>query len=376
MSNRIYLSPPHVGGLERKFVADAFDSNWIAPLGPHVEAFEAELARECGVSEAVALSSGTAALHLALLLVGVDRGDEVICSTLTFVASANPICYTGARPTFIDCDPNTWTLDPDLLDEFLETRARQGRLPKAVVCVDLYGQCADYERIEMACEQNGVVLIEDAAEALGSAAYGMPAGSFGSFGILSFNGNKIVTTSGGGALTSDDGDAVARARFLASQARDPASHYEHSELGYNYRLSNVLAALGRGQLAVLEELVAARRANFAHYVAGLADLPGVEFMPEAPYGTSNRWLTTLTIDPDVFGATREDVRLELDRYNIESRPIWKPMHMQPIFDTALAIGGQVAEELFERGLCLPSGSALTQADRERIIEIVASIGSS
>jgi dTDP-4-amino-4,6-dideoxygalactose transaminase len=370
MTERIYLSPPHIGSVERSLVADAFDSNWVAPLGPHVNAFEQELADRCGVRAAVALSSGTAALHLSMLLAGVGPGDEVLCSTLTFSASVNPVRYVGATPILVDCDAGTWNIDPDLLEGELESRARANRLPKALIAVDLYGQCADYGRLEPLCQKHGIVLIEDAAEALGSAAYGRPAGGFGMFGVLSFNGNKIITTSGGGALLSDDEAAVARARFFATQARDPAPHYQHSEVGFNYRLSNVLAAIGRGQLQVLDERVQARRANFSHYSAALGDLPGIHFMPEAPYGVSNRWLTTLTIDPDLFGATREDVRLALESENIESRPLWKPMHLQPVFAGCPAVGGGVSAGLFERGLCLPSGSALTPEQLGRVVEIV------
>jgi len=264
-------------------------------------------------------------------------------------------------------------MDPDLLEGELEARAKRGCLPRAVLPVDLYGQCADYGRIEAMCERYGVPLIEDAAEALGATAFGRPAGGFGRFGVLSFNGNKIITTGGGGALLSDDVKAIARARFFATQARDPAPHYEHSEIGFNYRLSNVLAAIGRGQLLTLDRRVQARRANFARYVAGLGDRPGIEFMPEAPYGVSNRWLTTLTIDPEAFGATREDVRLALEAVDIESRPLWKPMHMQPVFAGCRAVGGKVAAGLFERGLCLPSGSALTPAEHERVVEVVRSV---
>ena len=277
-----------------------------------MDAFERELAERCGVAACAALSSGTAAVHLALLLAGVGPGDEVLCSTLTFAASVNPVCYLGGTPVLVDCDAATWNIDPGLLEMELEARAGEGRLPKAVVAVDLYGQCADYGRIEAMCERHGVVLIEDAAEALGATAYGRPAGSYGRFGVLSFNGNKIITTGGGGALVSDDVEGIARARFFATQARDPAPHYQHSQIGFNYRLSNLLAAVGRGQLRTLDQRVEARRANFARYTAGLGDLPGITFMPEAPYGTSIRWLTALTIDPDAFGASREEVRLALE----------------------------------------------------------------
>ncbi len=367
---RIYLSPPHMGGTELEMVKDAFASNWIAPLGAHVDAFERELAARVGAPHAAALSSGTAALHLALVLVGVETGDEVLCPSLTFSASANAISYCGARPVFIDCDEASWNLDPGLLESELERCARAGALPKAVLAVDLYGQCADYTRIAPICEHFGVVLIEDAAEALGATCAGRPAGSFGRAAAFSFNGNKIITTSGGGMLVSSDEALIKRARFLATQARDPAPHYQHSAIGYNYRMSNVLAAIGRGQLTVLADRVSARRANFDAYAAALGDMPGLEFMPEAPYGRCTRWLTCLTIDSSAFGATREDVRLALEAEDIESRPIWKPMHLQPVFASYRAAGGAVSEQLFERGLCLPSGSNLDAADRERVIAIV------
>ena len=367
---RIYLSPPHLTGGERELVAEAFDSNWIAPLGPHVDAFEAELAAACGVGHAAALSSGTAGLHLALLLAGVGRGDEVWCSDLTFVASANAIVYCGARPVFVDSDAATWTIDPDLVAEELARAARRGRLPKALVTVDLYGQCCDYARLEATCAEHGVALIEDAAEALGATCGGRPAGSFGRWAVLSFNGNKIITTSGGGALVSDDPGAVARARFLATQAREPAPHYEHAEVGYNYRLSNLLAAVGRGQLANLAERVAARRRNFARYRELLGDLPGLSFMPEAPYGTGNRWLTCVTIDAGAFGADRERVRRALAAEDVEARPVWKPMHLQPVFAECTVFGGAVSAAIFERGLCLPSGSNLAADDLARVAGLV------
>lgn len=293
-------------------------------------------------------------------------------TSLTFVASVNPVRYVGATPLLFDCD-ETWTIDPDLVAEVLHARATKGRLPKVLIGVDLYGQCADYERLESVCAEFDIVLIEDAAEALGSTAYGKPAGSFGAYAALSFNGNKIITTSGGGALLAHDDTAVSRARFLATQARDPAPHYEHSEVGFNYRMSNIAAAIGRGQLASLEDRVARRRQHFDAYVAGLGHLPGVTFMPEAPYCTGNRWLTTLTIDPSAFGATREDLRLALEAENIESRPIWKPMHLQPLYRDAEMIGGAVSEAIFADGLCLPSGSSLSDADRSRVIDIVASL---
>jgi pyridoxal phosphate-dependent aminotransferase EpsN len=368
--SRIYLSPPHLDGRELELVRETFASNWIAPLGPQVDAFERELARATGVAHAAALSSGTAALHLAMMLLGVEPGDEVLIPTLTFAASANAAVYEGARPVFLDVAEDTWTLDPTALKEELAACSRRGRLPAAVIAVDLYGQCADYAPIAAACAEHQVPLVSDAAEALGATYRGKPAGGFGRFGVLSFNGNKIITTSGGGALLSDDGEAIARARFLASQARDPAPHYQHSTIGYNYRLSNLLAAVGRGQLEALASRVEARRRNFDLYHERLGDLPGFAFMPEAPYGRATRWLTVLTIDPAAFGASRDDVRLALEAEDIEARPVWKPMHLQPVFANCRAVGGRVAERLFEHGLCLPSGSSLSEEDIDRIAGIV------
>ena len=367
---RIYLSPPHIGQEEIEFVRDAFETNWIAPLGPHVDAFEREFAAIVGAPYAAALSSGTAALHLALKLVGVEPGDEVLCSTLTFSASANPIVYEGGRPVFIDAERATWNMDAGLLREELKACASRGKLPRACVVVDLYGQCADYEQIVAACSEYGVPVVEDAAEALGATYRGRMAGTFGKFGIFSFNGNKIITTSGGGMLVSDDERLIERARYLATQARDAAPHYQHSVIGYNYRMSNVLAAIGRGQLRVLQDRVAARRRNFDYYQAHLGQLPGLALMPEAPEGQSNRWLTCLTIDPSAFGATREDVRLALEAENIEARPVWKPMHLQPVFSDCRTRGGAVSEDIFEHGLCLPSGSSITDEELNRVIEIV------
>ncbi|MGE3841796.1 MAG: DegT/DnrJ/EryC1/StrS family aminotransferase [Vicinamibacterales bacterium] len=365
---RVYLSPPHVFGQEERLVADAFASNWIAPLGPHVDAFEAELAATAGAAHAVALSSGTAALHLALKILGVASGDEVICSSLTFSASANPIAYLGGVPVFVDCD-ESWTIDPNRLEDALRDAERRGRRPKALIVVDLYGQCADYEAIGALCAWYGVPILEDAAEALGSTYRGRPAGSFGQMGVFSFNGNKIITTSGGGMLVSDDEAVIRQARHLATQARDPAPHYQHSVIGYNYRLSNVLAAIGRGQLATLTARVAARRRVFDRYVAGLGTLAGVTFMPEARDVVGNRWLTCVTIDPVKFGATREDVRLALEAENIESRPVWKPMHLQPVFAGARMYGGTVSQRLFADGLCLPSGSNLSEEEQDRVIAV-------
>ncbi len=372
--SRVFLSPPHMGGEELGLLQEAFASNWIAPLGPHVDAFEREVAAYVGVRYACALASGTAGIHLALLNLGVRSGDTVLTSTLTFSATANAITYVGARPVFVDSTPESWNIDPDLVAEELADRARAGALPKAVVVVDLYGQCADYDALRAACDRHGVPIIEDAAEALGATYNGRQAGSLGDMGVFSFNGNKIITTSGGGMLVSNRKEWVDRARYLATQAREPLPHYEHTTVGYNYRLSNLLAAVGRGQMRVLADRIAARRANFAFYRDALSDLPGIAFMPEAHYGRCTRWLTCLTVDPAQFGATREDIRLALEREDIEARPVWKPMHLQPVFRGERAVGGKVAAQLFERGLCLPSGSSLSASDRERVAEIVRRVG--
>jgi dTDP-4-amino-4,6-dideoxygalactose transaminase len=373
MAKPILLSPPHLGNIEQVFVQEAFDTNWIAPVGPHVDAFEQEFCQIVGAHHAAAVSSGTAALHLAMRLVDVQPGDEVFCSTLTFIATANPIVYQGATPVFIDSDRHSWNLDPNLLHDTLTKRARIGKLPKAVVVVHLYGQSADLDPMLESCNRYEIPLIEDAAESLGATYKGRSSGTLGSMGIYSFNGNKIITTSGGGMLVSKTPELAAKARFLATQARDPAPHYQHSEMGYNYRLSNVLAGIGRGQLQVLQERVNARRRNFAYYQQALSHLPGIEFMPEAAYGHSTRWLTCLTIDPQRFGADREQVRLALAERHIEARPVWKPLHLQPVFKHCEAIGGTVAENLFRQGLCLPSGSSLTIEELEKVIETVHSV---
>ncbi|HVX40265.1 MAG TPA: DegT/DnrJ/EryC1/StrS family aminotransferase [Gemmatimonadaceae bacterium] len=357
-------------GRERERVAEAFDSNWIAPLGPHVEEFQREFARAVGSGHALALVSGTAGLHLALELSGVGRDDEVLVSTLTFSASVNPIRYLDARPVFIDSERRSWNMDPVLLAEALEERVKRGKPPAAVVLVHLYGQCADIDPIAATCHAYGVPLIEDAAEALGATYKGRAPGTFGRAGVFSFNGNKIITTSGGGMLVSDDAGLVTHALKLATQARDPAPHYQHSEIGYNYRLSNVLAAIGRAQLEALEDRVARRRCNFEIYREALGDLPGVSFMPEAPWGRHSRWLTTLTIDPREFGVDREHVRLALEADNIEARPVWKPMHLQPVFADYPVYGGSVSEELFRDGLCIPSGSSLSDGEIGRVIDCV------
>jgi pyridoxal phosphate-dependent aminotransferase EpsN len=366
----ILLSPPHLGDRELAYVHEAFKTNWIAPVGPNVDAFETEFCQTIGTRHGAAVSSGTAALHLALRLAGVGPGDEVFCSTLTFVATANPIVYLGATPVFVDSDRASWNMDPGLLEAALNQRAKRGKLPKAVVVVHLYGQSADIDPILAVCDRYDIPLIEDAAESLGATYKGRSPGTFGRMGIFSFNGNKIITTSGGGMLVSDRADLVQQARFLATQARDPAPYYQHSHSGYNYRLSNVLAGIGRGQLQVLGDRVKARRHNFARYYRHLADLPGIEFMPEADYGTSSRWLTCLTIDSAKFGGDREAVRLALAAAHIESRPVWKPLHLQPLFSGCECIGGQVAESLFATGLCLPSGSSMTAGDCDRVAGVI------
>lgn len=368
--SRLYLSPPHIGPDELALVTEAFQTNWVAPVGPHVDAFEAELAAHVGARHAVAVSSGTAALHLALRLVGVGPGDETLVSSLTFCASVNPILYQGGVPVFVDSEPQSWNLDPNLVEDALRARAATGRQVKALVAVHLYGQTADLDPLVDLCDRYGVALVEDAAEALGAHYKGRSPGIDGVAGIFSFNGNKIITTSGGGMLVTDDGALAAHARKLATQARDDAPHYEHSEIGYNYRMSNVLAGIGRGQLRQLESRVDARRRVFDLYRQRLGDLPGLTFMPEAEWGRHTRWLTCLTIDPDAFGATREDVRLAMEAENIEARPVWKPMHLQPAYAHFEAVGGAMAEGLFERGLCLPSGSAMTDEDVDRAVDVL------
>jgi dTDP-4-amino-4,6-dideoxygalactose transaminase len=373
MDKPILLSTPHISEQELAFVQEAFTTNWIAPVGPHVDAFEQEFCQVVGSSHAAAVSSGTAALHLALRLLGISGGDEVFCSTLTFIASANPIVYQGGIPVFIDSDRTSWNMNPDLLREAIEKRAKQGRLPKALVLVHLYGQSADLDPILEVCNEYEIPLIEDAAEALGATYKGKSPGVFGKIGIYSFNGNKIITTSGGGMLVSEDKKLVDQARFLATQARDSAPHYQHSEIGYNYRLSNVLAGIGRGQLRVLKDRVAARRHNFEVYQQALGKLPGIEFMPEASFGMASRWLTCLTIAPEAFGVDREKLRHALAQEQIEARPVWKPLHLQPVFADCECIGGAIAEDLFERGLCLPSGSNLTDEDRERVIQAITQV---
>jgi len=421
-TKRIFLSPPHMGGEELDFVRETFVSNYIAPLGPQANAFEKEFAKYTSIEHCVALSSGTGAMHLALRHLGVGPGDEVFTSTLTFIGSVTPVTFLGAKPVFIDCDRKSWNMDPMLLKKELELCSEKGKLPKAIVPTDLYGQCCDYDQIYKIGAKYGVPVIVDAAEAMGATyrrndeleilnsehkqknkinpqtqfniqhskqkiAPNRHAGWGAKASVYSFNGNKIMTTSGGGMLASDDQELIEHARFLSQQAREPFVHYEHREIGYNYRMSNVLAAIGRGQLMVLDERVKRKREIFNYYENALGDQPGIEFMPEAGYGRCNRWLTVILVTPEEFGATREDIRLALEKKNIESRPVWKPMHLQPVFDCGLAtdthrhtqtikrikarvVGGEVAEDLFERGLCLPSGTAMTNGNLDRVIDTI------
>lgn len=372
MSQQIFLSPPHMSdeGYEFQYVKDAFDTNWLAPVGPNVTAFEQEFCAYVGCKHAVAVSSGTAALHLAIRLAGLEVGDEVLVSTYTFCASVNPILYEGAKPVFVDCETESWNMSPGLVVEWVEDRARRGKLPKALVVVHLYGQCADIDPILAICRKYDITLIEDAAEVMGARYKERHPGIFGKMNAFSFNGNKIITTTGGGMFATDDAQLAQHASKLATQARDPAPHYQHTEIGYNYRLSNVLAGIGRGQLRVLDERVAARRRNFEYYRRHLGELPGIGFQPEAAWGLHTRWHTCITIDADEFGASREEVRLALADAQIEARPTWKPMHLQPVYTDFEAVGGQVAENLFQSGLCLPSGSNLTRADMNRIIDTI------
>jgi len=360
-------------GRERELLMDAFDSNWIAPLGPHVDAFEQEFSAKVNGLPCTALSSGTAALHLSLVLAGVGVGDEVLTSSFTFAATANSITYVGAKPVFIDSDWSSWNMDPNLLRQELQDCRQRNAMPKAVMAVDIVGQCCDYDAIESICREFEVPLIEDAAEALGASYKGRPAGTFGQYAAFSFNGNKIITTSGGGMLVCHSAKQASQARFLATQARDPAPHYEHSSVGYNYRLSNLLAAIGRGQLENLAQHVENRRAIFERYRVALEPIPGITMMPEIEGGVSTRWLSLLMIDPEKYGADREAVRLALEAQQIEARPAWKPMHCQPVFSGCRRRGGSVAEKIFRQGLCLPSGTMLSQADQDRIIQMVISL---
>lgn len=370
LPERLYLSAPDLRGREIEYVTAALESGWVAPIGPDLAEFEAEISKLADGRHAVGLSSGTAALQLALQTSGVEQGDDVLCSTLTFVATANAIIQAGCKPVMVDSDLATWNMDPDLLEEELDRRAKAGNLPAAVVTVDLYGQCCNYNRIVPVCAKYDVPLIEDAAEALGATYDGKGAGSFGEIAIFSFNGNKIITTSGGGMLVTPDEAIADRVRYLSTQARQPAAHYEHTEVGYNYRLSNILAALGRAQLRDLDDRVIRRREFNSRYQEAMAGIPGVTFMPEAEDCYSTFWLTCLTIDPALAGVDRETIRLGLEEFNVESRPVWKPMHRQPVFAEAETVLNGVSDQLFKDGLCLPSGSAMTDQQFEYVVERV------
>ena len=374
MSERILLSSPHMGGTEQKYVQEAFDTNWIAPLGANVNGFESELANYVNVKAASATSAGTAAIHLALDLLGVEAGDDVFCSTLTFIASANPILYLGANPVFIDSEPSTWNMSPQALERGLKEAKQNGRLPKAVIVVNLYGQSARMDEITALCDAYGVPIVEDAAESLGSKYKGKMSGTFGKFGIYSFNGNKIITTSGGGMLVSNDEELIEKSRFKATQARDAAKHYQHSVVGYNYRMSNVVAGIGRGQLEVLDTRVAQKRAIFDRYEAGLQHIDGLELMPELEDTFSNRWLSTLTLNPEKISVSPYELIDALEAENIESRPVWKPLHLQPLFDGckyyAHTVEESVSERLFNEGICLPSDSKMTVEQQEKVINAI------
>ena len=371
---KIWLSSPHMGTQEQVFVQSAFDTNWIAPLGPHVDGFEADLCAFTGAKHAAALSAGTAALHLGLILLNVKAGDLVLCQSMTFSASANPIVYQGATPVFIDSEPDTWNMDPVALEAAIKDSIAKGKKPKAIIPVHLYGMPAKMNEILHIARTYQIPVLEDAAEALGSTYHGIPCGTLGDLGVLSFNGNKIITTSSGGALIGNDAAIIQQARFLSTQARDQAPHYQHSHIGYNYRMSNVLAGIGRGQMVVLPERVAQRRSNYERYLAVLGKVTGIQFVPEPDGFFSNRWLTTILVDPALTGGlTRETIRLKLEEHNIESRPLWKPMHLQPVFADCPFYGDGTAARLFEQGLCLPSGSNLVDADFSRIFEVLTQI---
>jgi pyridoxal phosphate-dependent aminotransferase EpsN len=365
--SRTYLSAPHMSGLEQAFVAEAFESNWMSSVGPNLTAFEAEFTSRIGLS-AVALSSGTAALHLALRLLGVGAGDEVLCPTFTFVATANPVLYQGGRPTFVDSERESWNVDPNLLEDAL--RARKGRAPKAILVVHLFGQSANMDPILELSSRYGVPVIEDAAEALGTLYRGRPAGSFGAVSAFSFNGNKIITTTSGGMLVARDPAWVEKARFWSTQARDPGIAYEHSEMGFNYRLSNVLAGIGRGQLRVLDQRVEQRRAIAFRYREAFSDLDGLELMPQAEWGVHTNWLSCFLVDEDRLGCSRDHLIAALGEHDVEARPVWKPLHLQPLYRDAETVGGRVAEDLFRRGICLPSSSFLDHATQARVIDII------
>jgi dTDP-4-amino-4,6-dideoxygalactose transaminase len=371
---KIWLSSPHMGGKEQEFVKEAFDTNWVAPLGPNVDGFEKDLEQFTGAKYAAALSTGTSAIHLALIMLGVKAGDYVLCQSFTFSASANPIAYQGAIPVFIDSEKDTWNMSPQFLEEAILKLKAQNLKPQAIIPVHLYGVPAKMDEIMTIAAKYNIPVIEDAAEALGSTLNGKACGTFGHLGVLSFNGNKIITTSGGGALISDNEAMIKQSRFLATQARDNAPHYQHSHIGYNYRMSNITAGIGRGQMLVLNDRVAQRRKNFEFYKNALDGFAGISFLEELPGAFANRWLTCILVDPTLTGGvTREDIRIALENENIECRPLWKPMHLQPIFADAPFFGDGTSEKLFEVGLCLPSGSNLTDENLNRVIVNIKNI---
>ena len=373
MIKKILLSPPHMGGDELKFITEAFEMNWIAPMGPHIDNFEIALASYIGIDNCVALASGTSAIHLALIILGVGRGDEIICQSFTFSASANPIRYLDAIPIFIDSEKDSWNMDVNSLENAIKSRiSLKKKKPKAVIVVHAYGMPAKIDEIASICKKYEISLIEDAAEALGSSYKGKMLGSFGDFGILSFNGNKIITTSCGGALLSNNSNFIEKARYLSTQARDFAPHYQHSQIGYNYRMSNICAAIGLGQMLILNDRIKTRRENYSYYFEQLGKIDGIDFLKETKGAYSNRWLTTLLFDETKLGVTREKIRLKLSTFNIESRPLWKPMHMQPIFSKYQYYGLNVSEQLFVNGLCLPSGSNLSMEDKKLIVKTIKS----
>jgi len=369
---RIYLSVPHMGGAELGYVEEAFRSNWLSTVGPNLVAFEQDFSKRIGLP-CVALASGTAAMHLGLRLLGVGPGDEVLCPTLTFVASVNPAVYLGARPVFLDSDRASWNLDPNVLEEALRAKAAKNKLPKALVAVHLFGQCADMDPINELCRRYDVAVLEDAAEALGATYKGRPAGSLAPVSAFSFNGNKIITTTSGGMLAAQDPARVEKARFWSQQARDPGVAYEHTEMGFNYRMSNVLAGMGRGQLEVLDARVARRREIAFAYRDAFADLPGLTLMPQAPYGLHTNWLSCFSVDEAKLGVSRDALIAALAADDVESRPVWKPMHLQPLFDGAERFGGAVAEELFRQGICLPSSTNMSAEDLARVVALVRSV---
>ncbi|MCP3030049.1 aminotransferase class I/II-fold pyridoxal phosphate-dependent enzyme [Halobacillus sp. A1] len=376
-NSRIFLSPPHMTGNEQHYIEEAFKSNWIAPVGPNIDAFEKEIAEYVGAKGAVAVSSGTAAIHLALSLLNVQRGDRVFCTSLTFVATANPIVYQGAEPVFIDSEPESWNMSPIALEKALSEAYRKRQLPKAVILVHLYGQSAKIDQIQALCDLYKVPLVEDAAESLGSLYKGQHTGTFGEFGIYSFNGNKIITTSGGGMLVSNNLEALERAKFLAAQARDKALHYQHSTTGFNYRMSNILAGVGRAQLEVIDQRVEARRRLYERYKRKLTMLTGLQFMPELQDTTTNRWLTVFTLDSEHSNVLPEQLIMKMSSQNIEARPVWKPLHLQPLFRDCQYFSHRphedISKELFLTGICLPSGSNLTDLEQNRVIACVQDV---